>query len=172
MLSRNGSLPSIEAYYDRIYAKTASLFALCAESGPVLGQLGAEEVSEARRFGRLLGEAFQIVDDVLDIVGSSHHLGKPAGTDLRQGLVTLPVIVYAETHADDERLASVLKPQATEATVQALVEAILATKSDEVAMQRAEAHVATALSILDRFPDSPDRGALEEIARFAVRRRH
>ncbi|MBN1246317.1 MAG: polyprenyl synthetase family protein, partial [Anaerolineae bacterium] len=172
MLSKNGNLPTVATYYDRIFAKTASLFALCTESGPILGALDHTAVVEARQFGRLLGEAFQIADDVLDIVGTPQRLGKPAGTDLQQGVVTLPVIAYAEAHADDIRLAAVLRHEADAPTITALIDAVRAAKYDEIAMQRAEEHVQEALTILRRHPDSVYRRALEEIARFAIQRRY
>lgn len=172
MLSKNGHVPTTQTYYDRIFAKTASLFSLCTEAGPILAESDAQATAKARRVGRLLGEAFQIADDVLDIVGTSHRLGKPAGTDLRQGLVTLPVIIYAEAHADDPRLTAVLRHQADDATIKSLVGAVRASEADEIAMQRATAHVDEALELLYEHPDTPDRRALEDIARFAVQRRY
>jgi geranylgeranyl pyrophosphate synthase len=172
MLGRNGNLPTVEIYYERIFAKTASLFALCAESGPVLAGEDPQIVAEANRFGRLLGEAFQIADDVLDLVGTPQRLGKPAGSDLRQGIVTLPVIGYAKAHADDPRLAAVLQHKADETTVDALVSDIRGAKADELAMDRAERHVAEAVALIRKLPQSPYRHALEEIAQFAVRRRY
>lgn len=170
MLSRNGYLPTVEAYYDRIFAKTASLFALCAESGPILSGLDDHAMNAGRQFGKLLGEAFQVADDVLDITGTSRNLGKPVGADLHQGLITLPVILYAQAHADDKRLSAVLGHEADNATIHALVAAIRAEKADKLAMHRARAHVDEAISLLHVYEATPYRDALEEIARFAIQR--
>jgi octaprenyl-diphosphate synthase len=127
-------------------------------------------MNASRQFGRLLGEAFQVADDVLDITGTSRHLGKPVGADLQQGLITLPVILYAQAHADDERLSTVLGHKADSTTIHALVAAIRAERADELAMHRAKAHVDEAINLLHVYAATPYREALEEIARFAIQR--
>ncbi len=114
MFRNDGCLPSQEAYFGRIFAKTASLFSLCAQIGPLLSQSSPERIQQAQQFGRLVGEAFQITDDVLDLLGDSHKTGKPVGVDIRQGLATLPIILYAEDHPDDRRLHEVLSGTANE----------------------------------------------------------
>lgn len=172
MLSRNGGVPTIESYYDRIFAKTASLFALCAESGPILGHSDERAVAAARAFGRRLGEAFQIADDVLDIIGDPQQLGKPAGSDLRQGLVTLPIILYARDRPKDNRLQSIIHSEADKTAIVRLVAEIQTSQAPEDAMARAEAHIQEALALLEHYPDTPYRRALVEIAHFAVRRRY
>jgi geranylgeranyl pyrophosphate synthase len=79
-------------YYRTIEAKTAALFVLSCHAGAILGEANARETTALCRFARSLGLAFQIVDDILDLTGDESVMGKPAGTDLRQGLVTLPLI--------------------------------------------------------------------------------
>ena len=85
-----------EYYYQRIYSKTASLFAASAEAGALLGEAPQTEAQALRDYGHNLGMAFQIVDDVLDFAGSEGDLGKPIGSDLRQGIITLPTIHFLE----------------------------------------------------------------------------
>ena len=92
---------SIEQYYQRIYSKTAVLFAAAGEIGAVISEAPEDEVQRLRHYSRQLGMAFQIVDDILDIHSTTEELGKPVGGDLRQGTVTLPTMLYLET-ADAE----------------------------------------------------------------------
>jgi len=172
MLSRDGHVPSLAEYLERIYAKTASLFALCAETGPLLAGLDPEAIDDARAFGRGLGEAFQITDDVLDIMGDAGTLGKPVGSDLRQGLATLPVILYHGAHPGDERLLAALHRGADTDTLDALIDDIRASDVAEAAMAVATERIDAVLPLLDRYPTGDHKAALQEIAGFAVRRRH
>lgn len=178
MFEDHGAIPSIGAYDARIFAKTASLFSLCTETGAILAGCSNTEAERARRFGKLLGKAFQIADDVLDLMGNTDVLGKPVGNDLRQGLVTLPVLRYYETHPEDLRLQQILRAtnqaerDEREATLLALIVDIRASNAPEWAMARAETHIDEALALLTVHPDTPYRRAMEEIARFAVQRRY
>lgn len=81
-------------YERRIFGKTASLFAGAAEMGAILAGANDTEIEAMRNFGTDVGMAFQIVDDVLDLSGSTEEIGKPAGLDLRQGTVTLPTMIF------------------------------------------------------------------------------
>ena len=83
-----------EDYERRIFGKTASLFAGAAEMGAILGGASDPDIETMRSFGADVGMAFQIIDDVLDLRGSTEEIGKPAGLDLRQGTVTLPTMIY------------------------------------------------------------------------------
>lgn len=168
--------PTLEEYEARIYAKTASLFAMATEAGALLGGCDADKAQRARQFGRLLGEAFQISDDVLDITGDAGALGKPVGSDLRQGIFTLPVLYYLEDHPNDsaleEQIRAITAHAADETTLRALLDAIRTSTAIERALAQAEARVAAALNILAIRPDSPYRAAIEEIAHFAAQRRY
>ena len=83
-------------YLARIYGKTASLFGCAAETGAIIAQAPEDAISALRGYGDDLGLAFQIMDDVLDLTGGSDQLGKPAGHDLLQSTITLPVIYYLQ----------------------------------------------------------------------------
>ncbi len=96
---RNWSQPK-DAYYQRIYGKTAALFAAATESAAVLGDAPEEQIGLLRDYGYNVGMAFQIMDDILDFVGDASKVGKPVGGDLRQGTVTLPVFYYLQSHPD------------------------------------------------------------------------
>lgn len=91
-----------ESYDQRIYAKTASLFCAATEGSAILMGLGEAAVEQFRSFGYHFGMAFQIVDDILDFTGDETTLGKPAGSDLRQGTLTLPFSYYLQQHPRPE----------------------------------------------------------------------
>ena len=97
-------------YYDRIYSKTASLLETAAQSGAILAGLPEEQIDSLREYGRDLGMAFQMIDDVLDFVGDEHVLGKPVGSDLRQGTVTLPAMYFVQQNPEDEALLRGAQP--------------------------------------------------------------
>ncbi|HHJ06177.1 MAG TPA: polyprenyl synthetase family protein, partial [Anaerolineae bacterium] len=92
--------PSREEYFQRIYAKTASLFAAGAETGAILARLPETQIRALHDYGYYLGMAFQIMDDILDFQGDEARLGKPVANDLRQGIATLPVLFFLEDFPD------------------------------------------------------------------------
>ena len=160
------------ADYDRrIYAKTASLFAAATESAAVLVSALEPEVQALRDYGQQLGMAFQIVDDVLDFVGSSKEMGKPVGSDMRQGIVTLPTLHYLEQHPDDELLAQVFEGQANIPIVEAAVARIRQAGAVEAAMDDARAYVKRAQAALTHFPANGIRQVMLDLADFVVQRR-
>ncbi|MGI8586351.1 MAG: polyprenyl synthetase family protein [Chloroflexia bacterium] len=91
-------LPTEEDYERRITGKTAALFATSAQTGAMLSGAGPDAVAALGRYGLCLGRAFQVVDDVLDFTSTEAELGKPVGSDLRQGHITLPAIRFAQSH--------------------------------------------------------------------------
>ena len=125
-----------------------------------------------KAFGYEVGMAFQIVDDILDFTGDQSTVGKPIGSDLLNGLVTLPAIYYAEEHPDNEDVLSLPDGgwKDTE-RVQRLVDGIRKNGAVEKAMNEARQAVSRALSTLEDAPASPERDALEELAKFIVDRK-
>jgi heptaprenyl diphosphate synthase/octaprenyl-diphosphate synthase len=159
-----------ENYYQRIGAKTASLCAAATEMAGILAEADDAQIDLLRRFGWELGTAFQIVDDVLDFVGDEAQMGKPAGNDLRQGLVTLPVICYLERGGDETAIKNVLAGQQDEASVQAAVEAVRASGGVEAAVAEARIRVERACEALTHLPDGDARQMLSALARYVVER--
>jgi geranylgeranyl pyrophosphate synthase len=94
ILTAHSVVQTREDYERRIFGKTASLFAGAAEMGAILAKANDVEIDAMRDFGADVGMAFQIIDDVLDLSGSTEEIGKPAGLDLRQGTVTLPTMIF------------------------------------------------------------------------------
>ncbi len=167
-----GAFSPLTAYYERIHAKTASLFGLALACGPLLADAPEPEVEAIRHFGHLVGQAFQIADDLLDFEGETATLGKPGGADLRQGLVTLPVIHYLELHPEDDRVASLLREPEDEGLLHALLADLRASPALERTRETARKHVQEALPLLEHYPPTPHRDALAQIAHFAIERRY
>ena len=160
-----------EDYYRGIEAKTASLFAAATEMAGILAGVGESQITVLRRFSRELGMAFQITDDVLDFIGNETQLGKPAGNDLRQGLVTLPVLYYLESVEDDTLVSVVLSGQRDEEHVQAAIEAVCSSGAIEDSLAEARIHARRSQEALATLPDSTPRQMLCSLVEHVVQRR-
>ena len=165
--------PDREDYYRNIEAKTASLFAATLEMTAILAGVEERQIEALRRFGWELGIAFQIVDDVLDFASDAARLGKPAGSDLRQGLITLPVLYYLEGAADQPNAVSaVLAGRRDEAHVRAAIEAVCASGALEAALAEARDHTQRGHAALASLPDTPPRQILHALADYIIDRNH
>jgi geranylgeranyl pyrophosphate synthase len=158
-----------QEYERRIYAKTASLMALSAEAGAILGGATTGAVKALRTYGEQLGLAFQIVDDVLDFVADEETLGKPVGSDLRQGLVTLPLLLFLEDEPDHPVVRQALAPPAEQ--VRDAVRIVASSPAIQSALRIAQGHADRARTALNGLADDPHRTALLDLADFTVRRR-
>jgi len=162
-------------YYARIYAKTASLFAASCEAGAVLGRAPEEQVRVLREYGRLLGMAFQIIDDVLDFVGNEQHLGKPVGSDLRQGIATLPVYHYLRDGGAPVLVEAALQhdgidPGGREEAIRKLVAAVVASPAIATCRQEARDLVHNATACIACLGDGLYQRTLGDLASFVVAR--
>lgn len=164
---------TLGSYEERIYGKTAALFAGAAEMGAVIGGASDDVIREIRGFGTDLGMAFQVIDDILDLREGTDTIGKPAGNDLRQGVVTMPVMLFAEslpeTNETRETIESII---AGEQTDDAVIDGIVADIRASGALTRAEAvaasYVERARQRLDHVPDPEARRFLEDMLDLAV----
>lgn len=160
-----------QQYERRIYAKTASLIALSTQAGPILAQAD-EAINQALlAYGEQLGLAFQIVDDVLDFVADEETLGKPTGSDLRQGLVTLPTLLFLEAEPDHPLLRQVLAGAASDDALRQAVQLIATSPVIQQALAIASDYCQQAVQALRDFPASPYKEALSELAEFTACRR-
>lgn len=136
------------ADYDRrIYGKTAALFAGAAEMGALIGGGNPHEVAQLRGFGKDMGMAFQVLDDILDLREGTAVLGKPAGNDLRQGVVTLPTMLFLENASATTRAeieAIVVGDQQDEAVIDGVLAEIRSSGALEAAEQEAAIYVESA----------------------------
>ncbi len=168
LFGRRG-IPTVAEYEYRIYAKTAALFEASTEAAAVLAGQGEAVIAALAHYGRELGIAFQIVDDVLDFAGDAQRLGKPVGGDLRGGTVTLPVLLHLADHPGD---AAWLTAEGVEPgeRLDALVAAVCAGPAPAQALAVARERLERALAALAVLPAGPGRARLERIARYAVDR--
>lgn len=161
-------------YYSRIYAKTASLFETSAKSAAILSGVADGIVEKLRIYGIEIGTAFQIIDDILDFTGEQATIGKPVGSDLRQGIVTLPAIIYVENHPSDPNVGHLFdgKCSPNDEGINRLVESI--RQSDAVNQSYNEAchYIERGLLKLKSLPRNAERTALEELAEYIVQRRN
>ncbi|MFN0262655.1 polyprenyl synthetase family protein [Tepidamorphus sp. 3E244] len=162
-----------EDYLKVIDAKTAALFAAAAEVGPILGKAGDDARKAMRDFGRALGVAFQLVDDALDYSGSQAALGKNVGDDLREGKITLPVIVSYQRGNDEDRAFWTRCLRDRDVADADLAHAIsLMERHGAIAetLSRARHYAQEAKTALAAAPDCAEREAMMEAVDFAVAR--
>ncbi len=170
LFSGRGNI-SRENYNQRIYAKTASMFELAAAAAALLSPVGPELVETMRGYGYSIGMAFQIVDDILDFTGEQATVGKPVASDLRQGLITLPALLYLNDFPDDRDMNQILDGNhIEEVVINRLISNIRESGAIHRALQEAERYVQRGLELLSVFPENSERQALEDLARYFVSR--
>lgn len=158
-------------YFDRIYAKTGAMFVLAAKSAGNLAGAGETDLLALEKFGYYTGIAFQIVDDVLDFTSQQAQLGKPVGSDLREGILTLPVLLYADRFPDDPNLNLLLKVQEDEhPAVENLIKSIEGSGVIEDTLAEARDFIARGQHALQEFPYSPYTEALKSMGDMVVER--
>ncbi|HZR64250.1 MAG TPA: polyprenyl synthetase family protein [Terriglobales bacterium] len=172
-MEKLGRLISLDEHFDLIYRKTACLFSVCMRLGAILGGATPEQEDQVARYGRDLGMAFQIVDDVLDLTASERVLGKPVASDLREGKVTMAVIHALErcTGRERELIETVVEQRAFNGVTHADVLGILERyNSLDSAAARAVEYADSACNAICAFPDSEIKRALLWAPAFVVSR--
>ena len=163
----------VDEYMDRIEAKTAALLAACCDIGAVLAGLASKERSALHEYGRLMGLAFQIADDVLDYLGSEGEIGKPIGKDVAEGFATLPLMLAM----GDESVASELKKvlvdgrETSAEQASAVVQIVRRSGAPQRALDRAQQHASSASRQLDVLPAGEVSDALAALADYVVSRK-
>jgi octaprenyl-diphosphate synthase len=172
-IQKLGKAVSEAEYYDLIFRKTACLFAVSMRLGAVLADASEAEEANLAAYGRAVGLAFQIVDDVLDLTATEEVLGKPVASDLREGKATLAVIHSADhgTAADRQTIQRVLDDRSFEhVSRQQIQEILIRNGSVEYAMAAAERYAKQSLQALAPLPDSEFKRALLWLPDFVVAR--
>jgi len=172
-MEKLGSLVSLDEHIDLIYRKTACLFSVCMRMGAILGGATPEQEQRVTQYGRDLGMAFQIVDDVLDLTASEDVLGKPVASDLREGKVTLAVIHALDRCAREERAAidKVIRERGFDGVTHSEVLEILNRYGSlEAAYARAEQYATQARNAICTFADSEIKRALLWAPDFVIAR--
>ncbi len=166
---------TVETYYEKIRHKTACLIAACSKGGAIVSEASEEDIEQLHEYGMDLGIAFQIIDDILDYTQNQSTIGKPAGNDLRQGMVTLPLI-YALQQQPGDGLAQKVQPLLNgalqkEEDIQAVVSTVARGYGVRQAMVDAHAYANKAREALYHFPVSRNRDVLDELIDFVVSRK-
>ncbi len=157
--------PNRLEYYRHIESKTASLFAAATEGGAILSHATEEEIVAMRTYGLNLGMAFQIVDDILDFTADQSNLGKPVGSDLRQGIYTLPLFYYLERDRQVASTAELIKTN-----IDALIQAIRTSPAIADAKAEARQFAQKAQDALAIFPDNVYRRTMINLADYVIER--
>lgn len=162
----------VQQYLWRIGGKTAALIANATEGGAVLGQCDERTVEALRTYGYSLGMAFQIVDDILDFTGDEELMGKPVGSDLLEGTVTLPGLLFLERYPRDNPIKKFFTARRDrQARLQDALDAIIASDVIESSMDIARDYIRRATESIAFLPDSDAKQCLFELGAYVLERR-
>jgi len=162
----------IQNYLWRIGGKTAALFANATEGGATLGGCSEAHVEALRTYGYSLGMAFQIVDDVLDFNGDEQEMGKPVGSDLREGTVTLPGLLLLERYPRDNPIKKFFTAKRDrERHLQAALTMVAETGVLDASLDMARDYVKRAVTALDGLPQNQAHQSLIALGDYVLSRR-
>jgi octaprenyl-diphosphate synthase len=172
-MEKLGKPISLDEHFDLIHRKTACLFSVCMRMGAILGGATPEQEENLAQYGRDLGMAFQLVDDVLDLTASEDILGKPVASDLREGKMTMAVIYALErcTTRERKRIETVLEQRTFDDVTHAqIIEILERYGSLEAATARAVQYATLARNAICSFPEGEIKRALLWAPDFVVAR--
>jgi heptaprenyl diphosphate synthase/octaprenyl-diphosphate synthase len=164
------SRQTIRDYLNRIGGKTASLFSTACEGGAVVSKASEEWIAALRDYGYNFGMAFQVVDDILDFTGDEAEMGKPVGSDLMQGTLTLPSLLLMERFPEDNPVQKYFAKPGKDRLAQA-VDMIRDLGIAEESYEMARDFCARANEAISVLPDGPDRATLTELTEYILERR-
>ena len=163
---------SYDKYVERITGKTASLFALSTGGGAILSDAPEESIKILGEYGLNLGISFQIVDDIFDYIGTEKELGKPVGSDLAQGTVTLPTLMLLERYPEDNPVKRIFRGEGGKGeNIKEAIEMVRNSNIVDECYRVASEYSARASSNLHMLPDTPSRRALYTMAEYVVKRK-
>lgn len=163
---------NLKQYYYRIKRKTALLISASCKLGALVSSAPRREVWALGAYGHALGMAFQIVDDILDVTAEASELGKPVGGDIRQGIMTLPLILALKQSPEKENLRDILiKEIKTDKDVADAIRIIKESGAIESSLHYVDLYIDKAKNHLQELPNVPTRKALNELANFIKERR-
>ncbi|MBT2690012.1 heptaprenyl diphosphate synthase component II [Bacillus sp. ISL-47] len=161
---------NVRTYFRRIKRKTAMLIAVSCQLGAIAANVEDDIHKKLFKFGYFVGMSYQIIDDVLDFIGTEKELGKPAGGDLHQGNITLPVLFAMEDKAVREEIIKV-----HDGTERSDIEEIIKLVKDSGAIEKSlhisDMYLQKALEVLEELPPSKSKKALRDIAKFIGKRK-
>jgi geranylgeranyl pyrophosphate synthase len=155
----------------RIAAKTASLLATTTETGAILSGAPEESIRILKEYGYNIGIAFQIVDDILDFVGTEEELGKPVASDLSQGTLTLPAMLILEQYPEDNPVQRIFENPERKEEIPRAIDMVRNSSIVDDCYKVASQYREKASSGLSGLPDNASRESLFNLADFVVQRR-
>jgi len=162
-----------ESYLRVIRSKTAKLFEAAAQLGALVAGANDAQIEAAGEYGRSLGTAFQLIDDVLDYAGDAAEIGKNVGDDLREGKPTLPLIYVMENGTPEQReLIRTCIEQGDETHFDAVLAAVTNSGALDFTRREAEAAARRASAAIADLPESEYKQSLLQLCTFAVDRNH
>lgn len=163
---------SLKRYLHRIKRKTALLMATSCQLGAMVSGANPSVVRLLKRYGYYVGMAFQLTDDVLDVVGDEKTLGKPAGSDLKQGNVTLPIIYTLNVCSEEEKehILRYLSSKGTEGDLSAILSMVQRYGGIDYTLDLSKRYLEKAMNCLHQLPATPERESFRLIAEFIVNR--
>lgn len=162
---------TLRHYLRRIKRKTALLIAASCQLGAIAAGAEPEVYRKLYHYGYFVGMSYQIIDDVLDFTGTEEQLGKPAGGDLRQGNITLPVLIAMK----DEKIRSqivTVHENISETELKGIIDLIKSSGGIEKSLEVSDRYLQKALRALEGLPDIQAKGTLREIALYIGKRNY
>lgn len=167
MVSCYDTQQGLKDYLHRIERKTALLIAVSCQLGAMVMNAETREITALKRYGYYLGMAFQITDDILDFTASEEVLGKPVGSDIRQGVITLPSIYAIKFDQRGQELKTLLaSPESCAERAEEIIDIIISSDGIEYAYQVTKKYADLAIRQLQFLPDVSVRKALADMACF------
>lgn len=160
----------LDRYYDRIYRKTASLFRTASETGAVLSAASEDQIQALSSYGYNIGMAFQVVDDLLDILGDEAELGKPVGNDLRQGVLTLPSIMLMQRYPEENPIPALFLGPGLDGELERTLDMVKNSSIVPDCFAIIRDYCDEAIRALDTLPASESRDSLESMAAYVRER--
>jgi len=162
---------SRQHYLQRISNKTASLLSLATESGAILSQAPEKSIQALKDYGYNLGVAFQIVDDILDFVGTEDEMGKPVGSDLAGGTLTLPAMLLLERYPENNPVKELFENRNKRENIKLAIDLVRNSSIVQECYAVASEYCSKACQSLELLPDNASRQALIKLANFVVNRK-
>lgn len=169
-LIRGFSETTVEQYLKWISRKTASLFRASCKIGALVSEAESQEVEMVSRFGFFLGIAFQIFDDILDLTGRTEVLGKPSGSDLKEGFLTLPYLLALRKGDFGRRIKMAVRGEISELEMQSLLNELSRSEFVPAAKEYARNYVLKASSSIEKIRNDAVRESLLKVANYVVER--
>ncbi|WP_112181181.1 MULTISPECIES: heptaprenyl diphosphate synthase component II [Paraliobacillus] len=163
---------NVRHYLRRVKRKTASLIAASCQLGAIAGEVPKEQEILLYRYGYYIGMSYQIIDDILDFTASAQQLGKPAGSDLMQGNITLPVLYAMRDHYFYQQLKEVFSdPMNINMKMPALIKQIKNSDAIDASFRLSNLYLEKAYHALDALPDIKAKETLKDIATYIGNRK-